>query len=280
MIAANVQAAGFLAAHKLPLLYRTHAGPEADRLEELRGFLNELGLSLGGGASPEPRHYAKLLVAIQGRKDARLIQTVLLRSLAQAVYAPENIGHFGLALDCYAHFTSPIRRYPDLLVHRAIKHALDERKREPMTQMTEGLQTLGAHCSMTERRADEATRDTVNWLKCEFMMDRVGEEFDGMITGVTPFGLFVEIERVFAEGLVHVSSLPNDYYHHEPRHHRLRAERSGRAWHLADPIRVRVLRVNLDERKIDFEPVLAGTGPGMPVRGRAKHTPGQKRQRK
>jgi ribonuclease R len=277
MIAANVQAAEFLTAHKLPLLYRVHAGPEADRLEELRAFLNELGLSLGGGASPEPRHYARLLAAIQGRPDARLIQTVLLRSLAQAVYTPENIGHFGLALDCYAHFTSPIRRYPDLLVHRAIKHALARRRPEQFPYTTTLMQGLGTHCSMTERRADEATRDTVSWLKCEFMLDRVGEEFDGLITGVTPFGLFVEIERVYAEGLVHVSSLPNDYYHHEPRHHRLRGERSGRVWHLADRIRVRVLRVNLDERKIDFEPVLSAQGQTAQGTG---HNPRPRKNRK
>jgi ribonuclease R len=255
MIAANVQAAQFLADHKLTLLYRVHAGPEADRLEILRSFLKEIGLSLGGGASPEPQHYAKLLQGIKERPDARLIQTVLLRSLAQAVYTPENLGHFGLALECYAHFTSPIRRYPDLLVHRAIKHVLAQRDAGDFPYAHEKMQSLGIHCSATERRADEATRDAVSWLKCEFMTDHVGEEFDGLITGVTPFGLFVEIERVYAEGLVHVSSLPNDYYHHEPAHHRLRGERSGCAWHLADKIRVRVLRVNLDERKIDFEPV-------------------------
>ncbi len=280
MIAANVQAAQFLAAHKLPLLYRAHPGPETDRLEELRAFLNELGLSLGGGTSPEPRHYARLLESIKGRADARLIQTVLLRSLAQAVYTPENIGHFGLALDCYAHFTSPIRRYPDLLVHRAIKHALTQRRPEQFPYTGALMQGLGTHCSMTERRADEATRDTVSWLKCEFMMDRVGEEFDGLITGVTPFGLFVEIERVYAEGLVHVSSLPNDYYHHDPRHHRLRGERSGRVWRLADRIRVRVLRVNLDERKIDFEPVLSAQDQPVPAAGRNPRRQKNRKRRK
>lgn len=268
MIAANVQAAEFLTAHKLPLLYRVHGGPEADRLQELRAFLNELGLSLGGGASPEPRHYARLLAGIKSREDAPLIQTVLLRSLAQAVYTPENAGHFGLALECYAHFTSPIRRYPDLLVHRAIKHVLLQRNAGSFVYTVTGMQGLGTHCSMTERRADEATRDATNWLKCEYMQDHVGEAFDGLITGVTPFGLFVEVQRVHAEGLVHVSSLPNDYYHHEPRHHRLRGERSGRVWHLADRIRVRVLRVNLDERKIDFEPVLSGKD--APAQGRKR----------
>ncbi len=272
MIAANVQAAQFLAEHKLPLLYRVHAGPETDRLEILRSFLKEVGLALGGGASPEPLHYAKLLQSIKERPDARLIQTVLLRSLAQAVYTPDNLGHFGLALECYAHFTSPIRRYPDLLVHRAIKHVLARHEAGDFPYAHEQMQGLGTHCSATERRADEATRDAVSWLKCEFMMDHVGEEFDGLITGVTPFGLFVEIERVYAEGLVHVSSLPNDYYHHEPAHHRLRGERSGRAWHLADRIKVRVLRVNLDERKIDFEPV------GLPSGQTTQKSPQGQRQ--
>ena len=280
MIAANVQAASVLTDHDTPTLYRVHAGPESDRLEDLRVFLKELGLSLGGGASPEPRHYAKLLEAIKQRPDARLIQTVLLRSLAQAVYSPENEGHFGLALECYGHFTSPIRRYPDLLVHRGIRHILARHKAQDFPYSKERMQGLGISCSTTERAADEATRDVVNWLKCEFMMDRIGEEFDGIITGVTPFGLFVEIERVYAEGLVHVSSLPNDYYHHEPQHHRMRGERSGRTWHLADKIRVRVLRVNLDERKIDFEPALKAGGQTGKAPRRDGRFPGGKKQRK
>lgn len=273
MIAANVQAAQFLTEHKLPVLYRVHAGPETDRLEELRAFLKEIGLSLGGGASPEPLHYAKLLASIKDRPDARLIQTVLLRSLAQAVYSPENHGHFGLALECYAHFTSPIRRYPDLLVHRAIKHVLGRRKPEDFAYTQERMKAVGTNSSMTERRADEATRDVVSWLKCEFMLDHIGEEFDGLITGVTPFGLFVEIERVYAEGLVHVSSLANDYYHHEPRHHRLRGERSGHVFHLSDKIRVRVMRVNLDDRKIDFEPVGLIRSPTVQKPARKKARP-------
>jgi ribonuclease R len=262
MIAANVQAALFLGNHKLPTLYRIHKGPEADRLEELRGFLGELGLSLGGGASPEPRHYAKLLDAVRTRPDAHLVQTVLLRSLAQAVYAPENIGHFGLALECYGHFTSPIRRYPDLLVHRGIKHLLARGRRDTFSYGEADMQGFGLQCSMTERRADEATRDVVSWLKCEYMQDRIGEEFDGVITGVTPFGVFVELQSLYVEGLVHVSGLPNDYYHHDPRGHCLRGERTGRTLRLADKLRVRVVRVSLDDRKIDFEAV------GLPA-GRA-----------
>jgi ribonuclease R len=151
---------------------------------------------------------------------------------------------------------------------------------EQFPYSVDGMQGLGAHCSATERRADEATRDAVNWLKCEFMMDRLGEEFDGIITGVTPFGLFVEVERVYAEGLVHVSNLPNDYYHHDPRHHRLRGERSGRTWHLADRIRVRVARVNLDERKIDFEPVLPVQGQTSQGGRRGTRPPSHRKRRK
>jgi ribonuclease R len=260
-----VQAALFLHDHKLPTLYRVHQGPETDRLAELRGFLGELGLSLGGGAKPEPKHYAKLLATVQGRPDARLVQTVLLRSLAQAVYAPENVGHFGLALECYAHFTSPIRRYPDLLVHRGIKHLLTRGRRETFGYGAADMQGFGLQCSMTERRADEATRDVVSWLKCEYMQDRIGEEFDGVITGVTPFGVFVELQSLYVEGLVHVSSLPNDYYHHDARAHCLRGERTGRALRLADKLRVKVVRVSLDDRKIDFQAV--GLPSGQTGRG-------------
>ncbi len=256
MIAANVQAAKFLRKHKMPQLYRLHETPAADKVEELRAFLAENGLSLGGGETPEARHYAKVLDAVSERPDARLIQMVLLRSLMQAVYAPaadDEAGHFGLALDCYAHFTSPIRRYPDLLVHRAIKHVLDGGSAKHFSYSHSDMQQLGAHCSMTERRADDATRDAVDWLKCEYMQDRVGEEFEGMIASAVPFGLFVELDEVFVEGLVHVSSLPGDYYQHDPRSHCLRGERSGVEYHVADRLRVKVVRVDLDERKIDFE---------------------------
>ncbi|MGH8528395.1 MAG: ribonuclease R [Nevskiales bacterium] len=253
MIAANVQAAKFLARHKLPQLYRVHEGPPADKLLALREFLGLHSLSLGGGAKPKPADYARVLQQLEARPDRKLIQTVLLRSMAQAVYSPVNIGHFGLALEHYGHFTSPIRRYPDLMTHRAIKHALANGAAEDFAYKDAGLQALGVHCSMTERRADEATRDAVTWLKCEFMQERVGEEFDGTITGVVPFGLFVELEGVYVEGLVHVSSLRNDYYRHEPRGECLRGERSGVVYRLADRLRVRVVRVNLDERKIDFE---------------------------
>ncbi len=187
------------------------------------------------------------------RPDFHLIQTVILRSLSQAVYSPEKRGHFGLALDAYTHFTSPIRRYPDLLVHRAIRHILHGGGSKDFSHTLQTLSGLGEHCSMTERRADEAVWDAIEWLKCEFMLDKVGDVFDGVVTGVTGFGLFVELQGVFVEGLVHVTALHNDYYQFDPVGHRLRGERSGQVYRLGDNIRVRITRVDLDERKIDFE---------------------------
>jgi ribonuclease R len=257
MIAANVEAAHFLEKHQIPTLYRVHASPDADGLKEVRQFLSSLGLSLGGGQKPEAAHYEKLLDKVRSRPDKALIQTVLLRSLSQAVYGPDNIGHFGLALSHYAHFTSPIRRYPDLLVHRAIRHVLRGGSAKnfyySMTQMV----NLGAHCSMTERRADEATRDATDWLKAEYMQDKVGEEFEGFITSVLPFGLFVQLKELYVEGLIHVTSLPSDYYTFDAAGHRMVGERSGRVFRLTDPIRVRVSNVNLEEHKIDFVPVVS-----------------------
>lgn len=255
MIAANVAAARFLQRHKMPGLYRIHDGPSEDRLNKLRAFLGELGLGLGGGDKPTPLDYTRLLERVQERPDAHLIQTVMLRSLAQAVYSPGNSGHFGLALEAYAHFTSPIRRYPDLQVHRAIRHILQGGKAGDFSYGHADLVGLGEHCSMTERRADEAVRDAVEWLKCEFMLDKVGQVFDGIITTVTAFGLFIELRGLFVEGLVHVTSLRNDYYQFDPVGHRLHGERSGQVYRLGDGLQVRVTRVDLDERKIDFEPV-------------------------
>ncbi|MBA2491516.1 MAG: ribonuclease R [Gammaproteobacteria bacterium] len=255
MIAANVAAAEFLVKRKMPALYRVHEGPKADRLTDLRDFLKETGLNLTGGDEPEPKDYAKLMDKIASRPDAHLIQTVLLRSLSQAVYSPHNDGHFGLALPAYAHFSSPIRRYPDLLLHRAIRHILREEKPGSFEHGHDAMVALGEHCSMTERRADEATRDAVNWLKCEFMRDKVGEEFDGVISSVTSFGVFVELHEIYVEGLVHITALPKDYYRFDPVGHRLRGERGGRVYRLGDGLRVKVVRVDLDERKIDFEPL-------------------------
>lgn len=252
MIAANVAAADFLLHNDIPTLFRIHEGPSNEKLTDLRAFLAELGLTLGGGDKPEAKHYAKLLDSVRERADRHLIQTVMLRSLSQAVYHPDNVGHFGLAHEHYAHFTSPIRRYPDLLVHRAIRHVLRGKKTDRFIYSHGDMQTLGEHCSMNERRADEATRDAVDWLKCEYMMDKVGEVFPGIITSVTGFGLFVELNDIYVEGLVHVTALDNDYYHFDPVKHRLLGERMGKAYRLADPVTVRVARVDLDERKIDF----------------------------
>src|SRR5215212_9071872 len=260
MVAANVAAAEFLFRHKMPTLYRVHEGPTADKLADLRDFLGELGLSLGGGDEPTPKDYARLIHEVAPRPDAHLIQTVLLRSLSQAIYTPDNKGHFGLALPAYAHFTSPIRRYPDLLVHRAIRHLLHNRRPVTFELSRDAALALGKHCSMTERRADEATRDVESWLKCEYMQDKVGEEFEGVVSAVTSFGVFVELNDIYIEGLVHVTSLPKDYYHFDPVGHRMSGERSGRVYRLGDRLRVKAARVDLDERKIDFETV------DMPVR--------------
>ena len=254
MIAANVAAARFLLKNRMPTLFRVHETPEAEKIEDLRTFLGELGVTLPGGDSPTAQDYSHTLEAISGREDAHLIQTLLLRSMRLAVYSVENIGHFGLAFDAYTHFTSPIRRYPDLLVHRAIRHIISGGKAANFDYDKDQMQQLGEHSSMTERRADEATRDAVAWLKCEFMLDKVGEEFDGIVSAVTSFGLFVELKGIHVEGLVHVTSLRKDYYHFDPVRHRLNGERTGSHYRLADAMRVKVMRVDLDDRKIDFAP--------------------------
>ncbi|HXF67638.1 MAG TPA: ribonuclease R, partial [Burkholderiales bacterium] len=220
MLAANVCASNYLRRHGHPMLYRVHEGPTAEKLAALREFLKGFGLQLGGGDRPHARDYARLLERVRERPDAQLIQTVMLRSLAQAVYSPENVGHFGLAYESYTHFTSPIRRYPDLLVHRAIKAVLGHRRYEPGD-----WHELGLHCSMTERRADEATRDVVAWLKCYYMKDRVGEIFTGSVSGVAAFGVFVALDDIYVEGLVHISDLGRDYFHYDAARHQLTGER-------------------------------------------------------
>ncbi|MCK9398284.1 MAG: ribonuclease R [Methylobacter sp.] len=253
MITANMAAARFLNGKKMPKLLRIHDGPSADKLLNLKTFLGELGLSLGGGAKPTPLDYMHLMESIKDRPDAHLIQTVLLRSMSQAVYSPELKGHFGLALEAYAHFTSPIRRYPDLLVHRAIRHCLQSKPTESFFYGIPDMVVLGEQCSANERRADEATRDVVSWLKCEYMMDKVGEEFPGIISAVTSFGFFVELAEIYVEGLVHISNLAQDYFHFDATSHQLRGERTGINYRLGDSVKVRVARVDLDEKKIDFE---------------------------
>ncbi len=253
MLMANVATAQFLEEHNLPTLYRVHKKPKEEKLTALREFLGELGLSLKGGDSPTAGDYGELLNKVRDRDDAHLIQTVLLRSMNQAVYSPDNQGHFGLAFDAYAHFTSPIRRYPDLLVHRGIRHIISGQPVETFRYGISDMLTMGEHCSMTERRADDATRDAMDWLKCEYMLDKVGHDFDGIITSVTGFGIFVELKEIFVEGLVHVTGLGDDYFQFDPSHHRMVGERTRKIFRLGDKVRVQVARVDLDERKMDFD---------------------------
>ena len=270
MLCANVASALFLMANDIPGLYRVHDGPTDEKQQKLQAFLSSLGLQLGKGRANEatPEDYATLLASIQGRVDYNLIQTVMLRSMGQAHYTPDNNGHFGLNYEAYTHFTSPIRRYPDLLVHRAIRSIIRSKKQATHIQRAgalslvkariypydeDQLEKLGEHCSMCERRADEATRDVVNWLKCEYMQEKVGDTFKGIITAVTGFGLFVELSDIFIEGLVHVTSLPGDYYQFDPTYHLLKGERSGRTFRLGDQIEVIVTRVSMDDKKIDFD---------------------------
>lgn len=281
MLAANVCAADFLKRNKHPGLYRVHAGPTPEKLENLRAFLRDMGLTLGGGDTPHASDYAALMAHIRDRPDAQMLQPMLLRSMQQAVYSPDNIGHFGLAYDAYAHFTSPIRRYPDLLTHRAIYAILSGKKYTPKSPEGVGLNTalspraramqreddeargrarsnaaiweeLGLHCSSNERRADEASRDVEAWLKCYFMRDKLGEEYGGMVNGVTSFGIFVQLDALFIEGLVHVTELGADYFQYDEVKNELRGERTGIRYRLSDRVRVQVSRVDLDARKIDF----------------------------
>jgi ribonuclease R len=249
MLAANVCAGNFLAERGHPVLYRVHDVPAPEKVSALRDFLAELGLILPGGEKPKPKDYAQLLQKIRPRPDHGLLQTILLRSMKQAIYTPENLGHFGLAFDAYVHFTSPIRRYPDLLVHRAIKAVLSN-------QIYSGVdwQEAGRHCSETERRADDASRDVESWLKCFYMQDQVGGVFEGTITGVTAFGLFVMLDNYYVDGLVHISELGRDYYRYEANRHMLLGERTGKRYRLADRIKVKLVRVDLETRKIDLVP--------------------------
>lgn len=267
MLCANVATAKFLDKYKIPSLYRNHEGPPDEKLADLNTFLREIGLSMGTGKKkkPEPLDYGNLLDKIKDRPDYKMIQTVLLRSLSQAVYAPDNIGHFGLAYDAYTHFTSPIRRYPDLIVHRQIKTILEGKwQQDPrdgvetkqIQKLMEKLAEIAFHCSTTERRADDATRDVIMSLKCQYVKQHVGEIFDGIISGVTRFGLFVELVDLYVDGLVHIASIDQDYYVHDPIHHRLTGERSGVVYSLGMPVKVQVAKVNTDELKIDFNLVL------------------------
>jgi ribonuclease R len=252
MIAANVQAAGFLKKKRLPALFRIHGQPDEDRIEELKRFLAMRGVHLDLTGELQPARLAKVLAGIAGRPDAAVLENAIIRSLPQALYQPANIGHFGLALAEYAHFTSPIRRYPDLLVHRGIRHALGGGTAANFAHPAREMEALGTECSFRERRADEAARSVIAWLKCEYMRPRVGEEFDAVVTGVTDFGLFVQLKAMQVDGLVHVTSLPADYFHFHERDRTLVGERTRQRFSIGDELRVRLLRVDSAERKIDF----------------------------
>ena len=263
MILANVAAAKFAQKHKVPVLYRVHDLPDEEKIASFHQFIAELGLRMDGGLEPEPRHFTALLEKLAGRPDAELIQTMLLRSMKQAIYEPDCRGHFGLALSAYAHFTSPIRRYPDLLLHRAIKAVFARQQQAEadggVLYSEEQMHSMGEHCSMTERRADDATREVSDFLKCEYMQDHVGDVFSGVVSSATTFGLFVRLNDLLIEGLVHVSSLENDYYHFDPVQQALVGERSGKRYRLGDTLMVRVAAVNLESRKIDL--MLADSAP-------------------
>jgi ribonuclease R len=295
MLAANVCAADLLIRNKHPGAFRIHATPTEEKLKQLHTFLKQAGLTLNGGDKPSAGDYAALMQQIKQRPDAALLQTMLLRSMQQAVYSPDNIGHFGLAYEAYAHFTSPIRRYPDLLTHRAIKAILLGKKYEPKGIDLASLNTnvsnatrkqkakdkaagkekqekdltiwdaLGVHCSANERRADEASRDVEAWLKCYFVQDKIGEEFTGMVVGVTTFGIFVQLDELYVEGLVHITELGADYFQYDEARHELRGERTGKKFQLTDKVTVQVARVDMEARKIDL--VLSGESVTAPEEG-------------
>ncbi|MDG2107050.1 MAG: ribonuclease R [Woeseiaceae bacterium] len=256
MIAANVAAAKFLKQHKIPGLYRIHSKPDADRFNELRLYLTSLGLKVPHPDHVEPRHFSQLIEQIMDRPDSAAITMAMLRSLAHAEYSPSNIGHFGLALESYAHFTSPIRRYPDLLVHRAIRHIIRDGKVGKYNYSTRDMERLGAITSAHEKRAEVVTRDVEAWLKCRYMEGHLGEEYDGIITGVMTFGVFVQIPELMTDGLVHVTSLSNDYYKFDAGSQRLIGEHSGHYYGLGGKIRIQVHKVDMQARKIDFRPVV------------------------
>ncbi len=298
MLRANIAAATLLAESKLPALYRVHQGPNEDKVENFREYLAGQGLHLGGGAKPTPKDYRHLLDHIAGRADQNVLQIMLIRSMMQAVYQPDNIGHFGLNFELYTHFTSPIRRYPDLLVHRAIRYLIGQKnsrhavaskdgkaiKKEKIYPYSAGdMQSLGVSCSAAERRADAASYDVIDWLKCEYMEQHVGDDFDGTIIAVTSFGLFVELENIYIEGLVHITELSNDYYHYDPVHHCLEAERGRHVYRLGERVRVKLIRVNMEEKKIDLrmlEEKGSGRKPRPKPNKKKKQVQGQKPKQK
>ena len=252
MIAANVEAALFLEKKKIPALFRAHEPPPAEKYEDLQQFLREFKLSMPPVDRVTPGDFAEVLRMVQDRPERELIQNVLLRSQSMADYQPDNRGHFGLSLQAYAHFTSPIRRYPDLLVHRAIRFALTGRKADAFSYSPAEMSAMAIHCSQRERRSEEAERDVDERFKCAWMEKHIGSEFDGVVTGVTSFGLFVELDESKVSGLVHISQLANDYYHFDATRKLLKGERTGAQFRLGDHVRIQVLRASLEDRKIDF----------------------------
>ena len=282
MILANVSAAQSLTKNKAEALYRIHAEPDTDRLGAFLSYLGEVGITHKIGSDVSPQDFTDVIAKIQGRPDQELIQTMLLRSMKQAVYDHENIGHFGLALDAYAHFTSPIRRYPDLVVHRALKGIIDKQNQRKSKSggkayTADEVEALGEQCSMTERRADDATRDVSDWLKCEFMLDHVGDVFAGVIASVTNFGFFVRLTEFHIDGLVHITSLEKDYFRYDDVKQHLVGESFGTVYRLGDPLAVKVASVNLDERKIDF--VLDGVA-GQNIKKTAGRKPAKSKKSK
>jgi len=272
MLAANVCASDLILAHEHPALYRIHEGPTEEKLEALRTFLKDFGLALAGGDKPHAKDYAQLLQKVKLRPEAQLLQTVMLRSLQQAVYSPDNVGHFGLAYDGYTHFTSPIRRFPDLLVHRVIKAILSGQTYRAHL----GWKDIGVHCSQTERRADEATRDVQSWLKCYYMQEHLGATFEGTISGVAGFGIFVSLDDLFVEGMVHVSDLGQDYFHFDAAKHCILGERTGRRFQLGGRVSVRVARVDLETSRIDFVLFEEYKSSERPARGAASARKGRR----
>ena len=260
MICANIAAAKFFIKNKVPGMYRVHKGPTEAKLEKLRAFLGELGLFVTGGSEPEPVIFQKLLEEVAERPDVENIQIMILRSMSQAEYSPHNEGHFGLAFEAYTHFTSPIRRYPDLIVHRIIKALVAEdevmsaqqRNHTLKTYDTQKLESIGGSSSQTERNADMATRDVMDWLKCEYMQSHIGNQYDGVISGVTNFGIFVRLNDVYVEGLVHVTELGSDYFIYDAPKQRLIGEKTRQSFSIGDALKIEVDSVDLEQRKIDF----------------------------
>ncbi|WP_174875747.1 ribonuclease R [Vogesella oryzae] len=272
MLAANVCAAEFILKHEHKGLFRVHEGPTPEKLEQLQSFLRLKGLQLGGGDKPTTKDYAALADAVRERPDAPMIQTMLLRSMQQAVYQPANLGHFGLSYDAYTHFTSPIRRYPDLLVHRTIKAILLDKKYKPGK-----WEQLGMHCSMAERRADDASRDVQSWLKTYYMRDKVGEVFTGKISAVAGFGIFVLLDGLYVEGMVHISELGKDYFHFHKEQQAIIGEKSGLKYQLGDVVTIKVMRADLDSAQVDF--ALVGVGRDAAAQGGDVATTGRRHGR-